>query len=159
MPIWLLLSPQRRLTGGIPRAPKGNGADRLLDQLLPRYDVDERLYKLRDDPRITAVGGWLRRWALDEVPQLWNVLRGEMSLVGPRPPVPSEVARYQPWHFDRLEVRPGLTGLWQVRDRGEFSFDECVRLDLLYIDNRSLAFDLRILAQSVPALLRRRGRC
>jgi lipopolysaccharide/colanic/teichoic acid biosynthesis glycosyltransferase len=69
------------------------------------------------------------------------------------------VARYQPWHFDRLEVRPGLTGLWQVRDRGEFSFDECVRLDLLYIDNRSLAFDLRILAQSVPALLRRRGRC
>jgi exopolysaccharide biosynthesis polyprenyl glycosylphosphotransferase len=113
--------------------------------------------KTRADPRVTALGRFLRRWSLDELPQLINVLRGEMSLVGPRPHVTREVAQYDQWHFDRLEVRPGITGLWQVSGRTDLSFEECLRLDLYFIDNWSLAYDLFILAKTVPVVLSGRG--
>ena len=132
-------------------------AELLLADLLTRNEADGPLFKLRHDPRITRVGRWLRRTSLDELPQLWNVLRGEMSLVGPRPPLPSEVAAYEDWQLDRLEVRPGLTGLWQVSGRSDLSFDDCVRLDLFYIENWSLAYDLYILAKTVPVLISQRG--
>jgi len=129
------------------------GADRELDRLLDRNEVDGPIFKMRNDPRITRVGRWLRRASLDELPQLWNVLRGEMSLVGPRPPIPSEVERYEEWHKKRLEVQPGMTGLWQVSGRSRLSFDEMVTLDIYYIENWSLALDLRILFRTIPAVV------
>jgi lipopolysaccharide/colanic/teichoic acid biosynthesis glycosyltransferase len=103
------------------------------------------------------VGRFLRRTSLDELPQLVNVLRGDMSLVGPRPPRPEEVDRYEPWQRARLEVKPGITCLWQVSGRSALSFDEWTRLDLEYIRRRSLALDLKILLRTVPAVLSRRG--
>jgi len=115
------------------------------------------LFKMRGDSRVTGVGRFLRRWSLDELPQLLNVLSGTMSLVGPRPPLPEEVASYEPWHQDRLEVRPGITGLWQVSGRAELSFDDYVRLDLFYIENWSLAYDLYLLVKTVPAVVSGRG--
>jgi lipopolysaccharide/colanic/teichoic acid biosynthesis glycosyltransferase len=99
----------------------------------------------------------LRRTSLDELPQLWNVASGEMSLVGPRPQVPDEVSRYDHWHYRRLEVTPGITGLWQVLGRSETSFDEMVRLDIYYAENWSLDMDVRILIQTIPAVLSGRG--
>jgi lipopolysaccharide/colanic/teichoic acid biosynthesis glycosyltransferase len=134
-----------------------DGADRLVAGLLEETGADERFYKFHDDPRITGVGRWLRRWSLDELPQLWNVLRGEMSLVGPRPGLASEVEAYESWQLARLAVRPGLTGAWQVSGRSELSFDDCVRLDLGYIEDWSLRGDLIILAKTVPAVFGRRG--
>ena len=110
-----------------------------------------------DDPRITTIGRVLRKTKVDELPQLFNVLRGEMSLVGPRPPIPSEVERYEEWHHRRLEVTPGITGLWQVSGRSELSFDEMVMLDLYYIENWSLALDLQILGRTIPAVFRASG--
>jgi exopolysaccharide biosynthesis polyprenyl glycosylphosphotransferase len=133
------------------------GAELMLADLLVRNEADGPLFKLRDDPRITRVGRLLRRYSLDELPQLWNVLRGEMSLVGPRPPLPSEVATYEDWQLDRLEVRPGITGLWQVSGRSDLSFDEYVRLDLFYIENWSLAYDLFMIVKTIPMLLKARG--
>jgi exopolysaccharide biosynthesis polyprenyl glycosylphosphotransferase len=133
------------------------GADLLLEELRDRNEADGPLFKLRDDPRVTRVGRSLRRYSLDELPQLWNVLKGEMSLVGPRPPLPREVEAYEDWQLDRLEVRPGITGLWQVSGRSELPFDEYVRLDLFYIENWSLAYDLFILTKTVPMLLAPRG--
>ncbi|VXC52730.1 sugar transferase [Nocardioides sp. AX2bis] len=115
------------------------------------------LFKMKDDPRITSPGRWLRRFSLDELPQLLNVLRGDMSLVGPRPPLPKEVATYQPDALRRLHVRPGLTGLWQVSGRSDLSWDETVRLDLYYVDNWSMMQDLSILARTVNAVLGSRG--
>ncbi len=117
----------------------------------------EGVYKLTNDPRITRVGAWLRWTSLDELPQLWNVLRGEMSLVGPRPPVAYEVQEYGPTHLRRLEARPGLTGLWQVRGRSRTTFEQMVAMDVEYIDRRSLWLDLEILLQTVPAVLMRKG--
>lgn len=111
------------------------------------------VFKIRDDPRVTRVGRVLRRWSLDELPQLINVLRGDMSLVGPRPALPSEVARYTPHQRRRLAVTPGVTGLWQVSGRARLSFEESVALDLAYIQRRSLALNLLILARTVPAVL------
>jgi exopolysaccharide biosynthesis polyprenyl glycosylphosphotransferase len=119
--------------------------------------ADGRLFKIRDDPRTTRVGRVLRRTSLDELPQLWNVASGEMSLVGPRPQVPDEVSRYDHWHYRRLEVTPGITGLWQVLGRSETSFDEMVRLDIYYAENWSLDMDVRILIQTIPAVLSGRG--
>jgi exopolysaccharide biosynthesis polyprenyl glycosylphosphotransferase len=133
------------------------GADAMVDQLRPQNQAGGPLFKIRDDPRVTGIGRWIRRWSLDELPQLWNVLRGDMSLVGPRPPLPEEVKAYRDWHLDRLEVRPGLTGLWQVSGRSDLSFDDYVRLDLFYIENWSLAYDLFIIAKTVPVLLTSRG--
>jgi exopolysaccharide biosynthesis polyprenyl glycosylphosphotransferase len=132
-------------------------AEVMLADLLARNEADGPLFKLRDDPRITPVGRRLRRYSLDELPQLWNVLKGEMSLVGPRPPLPSEVATYEDWQLDRLEVRPGITGLWQVSGRSDLSFDEYVRLDLFYIENWSLAYDLFIVIKTIPMLLKAKG--
>jgi exopolysaccharide biosynthesis polyprenyl glycosylphosphotransferase len=133
------------------------GAELQLADLAARNEADGPLFKLRDDPRITRVGRLLRRYSLDELPQLFNVLKGEMSLVGPRPPLPDEVARYEDWQFDRLEVRPGITGLWQVSGRSELSFDEYVQLDLFYIENWSLAYDLFMVVKTVPMLLSPKG--
>ena len=112
---------------------------------------------MKDDPRITRPGRWLRRYSLDELPQLVNVLRGDMSLVGPRPPLPSEVARYAKDTVRRLRVRPGMTGLWQVSGRSDLAFDEAIRLDLYYVDNWSMLQDLTILARTLGAVLGSRG--
>ena len=110
--------------------------------------------KLKEDPRITPFGRFLRKSSLDELPQLWNVLRGDMSLVGPRPAPPREVDIYDPWHRRRLSMKPGLTGLWQVSSRLDEDFDERASLDLHYIDRWSLLLDLKVLVRTVPALLR-----
>lgn len=123
----------------------------------PENEAEGPLFKARRDPRVTGIGRFLRRWSLDEIPQLVNVVRGDMSLVGPRPPLPSEVERYEDWQRDRLEVRPGITGLWQVSGRSELSFDDYVRLDIFYIENWSLTYDLYLVAKTVPAVLSRRG--
>lgn len=115
-------------------------------------------FKIARDPRVTRVGRWLRRLSLDELPQLWNVLRGEMSFIGPRPPLPSEVVLYENWQRRRLSMKPGISGLWQVAGRGrELDFSEWVKLDLEYIDNWSLALDLRIALLTVPVVLFGRG--
>ena len=134
-----------------------NGAESMLGDLRTMNEADGPLFKMRSDPRITGVGRWLRKYSLDELPQLLNVLRGEMSLVGPRPALPSEVGTYEEWHRTRLEVAPGITGLWQVSGRSDVSFDEYVRLDLFYIENWSLAYDLFILAKTLPVVATGRG--
>jgi exopolysaccharide biosynthesis polyprenyl glycosylphosphotransferase len=131
-----------------------DGADTMA---LDDNDADGLLFKLREDPRVTWFGRFLRRWSLDELPQLFNVIRGEMSLVGPRPPVPAEVERYPEDLHRRLLVKPGLTGLWQVSGRSDLPWDECVRLDLHYVENWSVTFDLVILARTVLAVIRRDG--
>ena len=118
---------------------------------------DGLLFKLRNDPRVTPVGKWLRRLSLDELPQLFNVLGGSMSLVGPRPPLPGEVARYDSAISRRLLVKPGLTGLWQISGRSDLSWDESVRLDLRYVENWSLGFDFLILGKTAKAVLQSRG--
>jgi lipopolysaccharide/colanic/teichoic acid biosynthesis glycosyltransferase len=122
-------------------------------ELVALNEADGPIFKIRNDPRMTAVGRLLRRTSLDELPQFWNVLRGEMSLVGPRPPTPDEVASYDGWHQRRLDVTPGLTGLWQVLGRSDTSFDEMVRLDIYYAENWSPGMDLRILLQTIPVVL------
>jgi lipopolysaccharide/colanic/teichoic acid biosynthesis glycosyltransferase len=129
-----------------------------LAELEPRNEVRGAAFKLRRDPRLTRTGAFLRRTSLDELPQLWNVLRGEMSLVGPRPPLPGEVAAYEPWHHRRLSVPPGMTGLWQVSARDDPDFDVWVRLDLAYIDSWSLRLDLALLARTIPVVLAGNGR-
>ena len=129
------------------------GAEAELEQLLDLNEADGQFFKIRDDPRLTRVGRFLRRTSLDELPQLWNVLRGEMSLVGPRPPVPAQVSRYMEWHKRRLDVRPGMTGLWQVSGRSLLTFDETVLLDIYYIENWSLWLDFKILLRTIPTVL------
>jgi lipopolysaccharide/colanic/teichoic acid biosynthesis glycosyltransferase len=115
------------------------------------------LFKIRQDPRITRTGRTLRRWSLDELPQLVNVLRRDMSLVGPRPPLPSEVARYTVEAQRRLLVRPGMTGLWQISGRADLAWDDSIRLDLWYVENWSFSQDVVILVKTVRAVLGRRG--
>jgi exopolysaccharide biosynthesis polyprenyl glycosylphosphotransferase len=132
-------------------------AEARLPDLLARNEASGPLFKIRDDPRITRVGRVLRRYSIDELPQVLNVLKGDMSLVGPRPPLPNEVATYEEWHRGRLDVRPGITGLWQVRGRSELSFDDYVRLDLFYIENWSILYDLFIMGKTIPAVLLRKG--
>ena len=130
--------------------------DRQVDQSLGRGGV----FKIVDDPRVTAVGRILRKISLDELPQLWNVLRGEMSLVGPRPPIPYEVEQYKSWHRRRiLEAKPGITGLWQVTGRSRTTFDEMVRLDIRYARTCSLLTDLKILLSTPRAVLEGKGAC
>ena len=128
-------------------------AEQQLNQLWELNEASGPLFKIRDDPRITRAGRLLRRTSIDEFPQLINVLKGEMSLVGPRPPLPNEVEKYEDWHLRRLEVAPGLTGLWQVSGRSEIPFDEMVMLDIYYIENWSLGMDLSIMLRTVPAVL------
>lgn len=116
-------------------------------------EADGPLFKIKEDPRLTRLGKWLRRLSLDELPQFYNVLRGDMSLIGPRPPIPAEVEQYQEWHKRRLEVAPGITGLWQVSGRSELTFDEMALLDIYYIENWSLSLDTKILWQTIPKVL------
>ncbi|MER6028340.1 sugar transferase [Streptomyces sp. NPDC001851] len=133
------------------------GADRLKSELEEANENDGHMFKLRRDPRITPVGRVLRRYSLDELPQLFNVLLGHMSLVGPRPPLPEEVVKYNPVERRRLTVKPGLTGLWQVSGRADLSWNETVALDLRYIDNWSLAGDVNVMARTVRAVLDGQG--
>jgi exopolysaccharide biosynthesis polyprenyl glycosylphosphotransferase len=133
-------------------------AERRLQSLLSENQHSEGItFKIKHDPRITRVGGWLRKFSLDELPQLFNVLRGDMSLVGPRPPVPSEVSKYSLDQRRRLAVKPGITCLWQISGRAEIDFSGQVRLDVDYIENQSFWMDLKILARTVPAVLSGRG--
>ena len=132
-------------------------AEARLAQLTAMSEGNGVLFKMKDDPRITRIGKLLRRLSLDELPQLFNVLRGEMSLVGPRPPLPSEVAMYAPDDTRRMLVKPGVTGLWQVSGRSDLSWEESVRLDLRYVDNWSISLDLLILAKTARAVLRHEG--
>lgn len=113
-------------------------------------------FKVANDPRVTRIGRLLRQTSLDEAPQLWNILRGDMSLVGPRP-TSFDASTYDLWHTERLEVRPGLTGLWQVEGRGEIDFDDRVRLDITYVRNRCMSLDVSILLRTIPAVLLQRG--
>jgi exopolysaccharide biosynthesis polyprenyl glycosylphosphotransferase len=133
------------------------GAEGEQARLLARNEMDGPVFKLRDDPRVTPVGRLLRRSSIDELPQLWNVLRGEMSLVGPRPPLPDEVRRYERWQRRRLSVKPGLTCTWQVSGRSEVGFRRWMELDLAYIDGWSLWGDVRIVLRTIPAVLLGRG--
>jgi exopolysaccharide biosynthesis polyprenyl glycosylphosphotransferase len=130
-----------------------DGADEQVDELIDQNDHDGVLFKIREDPRITPAGRFIRRYSLDELPQLWNVVRGDMSIVGPRPPLPSEVSQYGGDVGRRLMVKPGITGLWQVSGRSDLSWDESVRLDLYYVENWSLTLDLVIVGKTVKAVL------
>ena len=121
-----------------------------------RFDTTQGA-KLTDDPRVTRIGRILRRTSLDELPQLFNVLKGEMSLVGPRPVPLYEAAAYVDWHLERLAALPGITGLWQVRGRGRVSFAEMVRMDIAYVRNQSPLLDITLLLSTIPAVMSGRG--
>ncbi|HYG61833.1 MAG TPA: sugar transferase, partial [Thermoanaerobaculia bacterium] len=132
-------------------------AEERRNALLHLNEMNGPVFKLRSDPRVTWFGRFLRRFSLDELPQLWNVLRGDMSLVGPRPPIPEEVARYQRWQRRRLAMKPGLTCLWQISGRNNVDFDRWMQLDLEYIDSWSPMLDFKILLKTIPAVLSGRG--
>ena len=128
------------------------------DEVAHLNSMNGPAFKAKDDPRVTPIGRWLRRFSLDEIPQLWNVLKGDMSLVGPRPPIPEEVASYHRWHRRRLSMKPGLTCLWQISGRNDIAdFDRWMQLDLQYIDNWSPTLDLKILLRTIPAVLSGKG--
>lgn len=132
-------------------------ADREKVLLMHLNETTGPVFKVRNDPRITPIGKWLRRSSIDELPQLLNVIAGTMSIVGPRPPVPEEVAKYEPHHLGRLAVKPGLTCIWQVSGRSLLHFEEWVRLDLEYIAQRTFWLDLKLVARTIPAVIRARG--
>jgi exopolysaccharide biosynthesis polyprenyl glycosylphosphotransferase len=133
-------------------------AEALQEQLETQNELSGPVFKIKKDPRVTTIGYWLRKYSLDELPQLYNVLRGDLSLVGPRPPIVDEVRRYEPWQRRRLSMRPGITGIWQVEGRSRIAeFDEWVKLDLQYIDNWSLTLDMKILLKTIPTVLSGRG--
>lgn len=128
-------------------------ADQMLDSLMDQNEMDGPAFKIKDDPRITRVGKFLRSSSIDEIPQLWNVLIGDMSLVGPRPPLPREVAEYTDFQMQRLLVTPGITGYWQIQPkRNDLSFDKWLELDLKYIEERSMKTDIKILFKTVKAV-------
>ncbi len=133
------------------------GAEKQLERLKDRNEQDGPVFKIRDDPRITRGGRFLRRYSLDELPQLWNVLQGEMSLVGPRPPTPDEVERYHDWQLKRLSIKPGITCLWQIKGRSELSFEEWLKWDFFYIDNWSFWLDIKILLRTIFVVIRGKG--
>jgi lipopolysaccharide/colanic/teichoic acid biosynthesis glycosyltransferase len=128
-------------------------AEQILEHLLERNEVDGPMFKMKDDPRITRVGKFIRRTSLDELPQFWNVLKGDMSLVGPRPPLPREVELYTPYERQRLTVIPGCTGLWQVSGRNGLSFQEMVELDLHYIHHGSLWLDIKLMLRTLRVIV------
>ena len=134
-----------------------DGADQHRHTLSHLNETDGPVFKMAADPRVTRVGRLLRVTSLDEIPQLWNVLRGEMSLVGPRPPIAEEVVQYEPWQLRRLDVLPGITCLWQISGRSRIGFQEWMRLDLEYIKHRSFWLDLKIMIRTIPAVLSREG--
>ncbi len=132
-------------------------AEVALEKLHVHNEMRGPVFKIRNDPRIIPLGRWLRRYHVDELPQFWNVLKGDMSLVGPRPPTPVEVERYSPNHLSRLRVKPGLTGLWQVYGNSVYDFEDIVKLDCRYIDYWSLWLDLKILVRTIPKLIKGGG--
>ncbi|MCH7548129.1 MAG: exopolysaccharide biosynthesis polyprenyl glycosylphosphotransferase [Candidatus Krumholzibacteriota bacterium] len=132
-------------------------ADGQVDELSEENEQEGPVFKMRSDPRVTSIGRFLRRSSLDEIPQIFNVLKGDMSIVGPRPPLPREVRDYKPWHRQRLSVKPGITCLWQISGRSHIGFDEWMRLDMEYLRTRSLRGDLVILLKTIPAVMARRG--
>ena len=133
------------------------GADGMLDQLLEKNEVEGPMFKMAEDPRVTRIGRFIRRHSIDEFPQFVNVLLGQMSVVGPRPPLPREVEQYDAWAMQRLAVKPGLTGPWQVGGRSDVDFDDMVRLDLGYIARRGVRTDLVLIAQTVAVLFTGKG--
>ena len=132
-------------------------ADKMLDKLKEQNDVDGPMFKMKDDPRVTKIGHFIRKHSLDELPQFLNVLRGDMSLVGPRPPLPSEVEEYSEYDKQRLFVIPGCTGLWQATERNEVGFNEMVQLDIQYIQRASFMFDLWIIWKTVLIIVKPNG--
>jgi exopolysaccharide biosynthesis polyprenyl glycosylphosphotransferase len=134
-----------------------NNAEQLKAELHQLNDLDGPVFKLRDDPRITRVGRWLRRFSIDELPQLWNIVRGDMSFVGPRPAIPAEVEQYEPWQRRRLRMRPGLTCIWVLEGRNHLEFNRWIQLDLAYIDSWSLWLDAKIFFRTIPIVLSGRG--
>src|SRR5471032_752625 len=132
-------------------------AEALKDSLAKANEQSGPVFKMRNDPRVTGIGRFIRKYSIDELPQLVNVLRGDMSLVGPRPPLPSEVARYEAWQRRRLSVRPGLTCVWQVSGRNQISFEQWMMLDMRYIDHWTFLEDLRLILRTVPIVLTGRG--
>jgi lipopolysaccharide/colanic/teichoic acid biosynthesis glycosyltransferase len=132
-------------------------AERRKQELMSKEGNNGPLFKMKNDPRVTRVGRVLRKTSLDEIPQFINVAVGEMSVVGPRPQVPTEVELYDDWHHQRLQVTPGLTGLWQVSGRSDLSFDEMVKLDLYYAENWSPWLDIKLMLRTIPAVLFGRG--
>lgn len=129
-----------------------SNAEELLDELLAQNEVSGAMFKMKNDPRVTKIGRVIRKTSVDELPQLWNVLRGDMSMVGPRPPLLREVAEYSTYDKQRLCVTPGCTGLWQVSGRNNLGFKEMVELDIRYIDRRSISYDLKIILKTVRML-------
>ena len=132
-------------------------AESLKDDLQYMNEAQGPMFKIKEDPRITRLGRFLRRSSLDELPQMFNVFLGDMSIVGPRPQIPTEVERYEPWHYRRLEVTPGMTCLWQISGRSAIGFDEWMHLDMEYVKMRSFLFDMKIIALTFPAIIARRG--
>jgi exopolysaccharide biosynthesis polyprenyl glycosylphosphotransferase len=127
-------------------------AEEKLAELLQFNEIEGAMFKMKEDPRVTKIGKFIRKTSIDELPQLWNVLKGDMSLVGPRPPLPREVAEYNNYHKQRLLVTPGCTGLWQVSGRNHMSFEEMVNLDIQYISERSVFFDIKIIFKTIKVL-------
>jgi lipopolysaccharide/colanic/teichoic acid biosynthesis glycosyltransferase len=155
---WRVLGERGRPFVGYKFRTMVEDADRRKEAIVARNEMNGPVFKMKDDPRITRVGRVLRKYSLDELPQLWSVVAGDMSLVGPRPVYPSELAGFEPWQRAKLAVTPGITCLWQIGGRSEIrDFDQWVRLDLEYIERWSLALDLRILARTVPAVVSARG--
>lgn len=134
-----------------------SNADQLLEELLKNNEIDGAMFKMQDDPRVTKIGKFIRKYSIDELPQLLNVLKGSMSLVGPRPPLPREVEEYSDYDKQRLAVKPGCTGLWQATVRNSVGFDDMVKLDLTYISKRSVAFDVYILFKTVVIMFKPNG--
>lgn len=134
-----------------------SGDEETLAKLRAKRKKEKAKYKLANDPRVTRIGGFLRKSSLDELPQLFNVLMGHMSLVGPRPPIPYEVEMYKPWHNQRLETMQGITGLWQVEGRSATTFDDMVKMDLKYIEYQSLWLDIKLLFMTIPAAIVGKG--
>ena len=132
-------------------------ADKMLDKLEDQNEIDGAMFKIKDDPRVTKIGHVIRKYSLDELPQLWNVLIGDMSLVGPRPPLPSEVEEYTNYDKQRLTVMPGCTGLWQVTRRSEADFDEMVWLDIVYINHSGIIEDLKLIIKTVLVMVHPNG--
>ncbi|MBU1937767.1 exopolysaccharide biosynthesis polyprenyl glycosylphosphotransferase, partial [bacterium] len=134
------------------------GAEQLKERLMDQNVMQKVVFKVKDDPRITSIGKFLRKFSLDELPQLWSVFRGDMAIVGPRPPLVSELDKFESWHRRKLSVKPGLTCLWQISGRSEITdFDEWVRLDLQYIDNWSLWLDFKVFFKTIPVVLLGKG--
>lgn len=132
-------------------------ADQMVEQLEEQNEIDGAMFKIKDDPRVTKIGHTIRKYSLDELPQLWNVLKGDMSLVGPRPPLPMEVEDYTPYDKLRLIVTPGCTGLWQVTKRNEADFDEMVWLDIVYINHSGILEDLKLIIKTIGVVIHPNG--